>query len=125
MLARLRFPSRPSDVLVGLLIAWTGFVIPCWAQPDRINLVEDARAWSVGTDRAGATMSLAEAKTGLAVAVTADGGEEDYPKARIAFAQPQDWRCYARLNLRLRVACTDPGVREKHIALVFYAEQTR
>lgn len=120
-----RFPSLRGAASVGILMAWTVFAIPCWAQLDRINLVEDPHQWTIGTDRAGATIRLAEAESGLAVAVTADGGEEDYPKARRAFAQPQDWRCYARLNLRLRVVCTDPDVRQKNIALVFYDEQTR
>jgi hypothetical protein len=90
-----------------------------------LNLVEDTSRWSVAADHAGAKMSLAKVESGLAVAVVADGRAEDYPKARCRFSKPQDWRPYSRLNLRLRVVCADPSVRQKNIALVFYDEETR
>ncbi len=105
--------------------AWAALVLPCWAQPNRVSLVEDPSRWSVGVDHAGAKMNLAKVECGLAVDVTADGGAEDYPKARRSFPKPQDWRPYSRINLRLRVVCTDPGVRRKNIALVFYDDETR
>lgn len=107
------------------LVTWALLALPCWAQPNRLNLVENPGQWSVGTDRAGAKMSLAKADSGLAVEVVADGSTEDYPKARLPFSKPQDWRPYSRINLRLRVVCTDPDVRQKRIALVFYDEKTR
>jgi hypothetical protein len=100
-------------------------VLPCWAEPNRLNLVEEPSPWSAGVDRAGAKISLAKADGRLAVDVSADGGGEDFPKARFQFAKPQDWRPYARVNLRLRVVCTDPNVRQKSIALVFYDAETR
>lgn len=107
------------------LAAWAMLVFPCWAQPNRLNLVADSSQWAVGVDRAGAKMSLARAESRLAVDVTADGGTEDYPKARLHFARAQDWRPYSRISLRLRVVCTDPDVQRKSIALVFYDEETR
>ncbi|MEN6493366.1 MAG: hypothetical protein ABFD16_03665, partial [Thermoguttaceae bacterium] len=107
------------------LAAWAMLVLPCWAEPNRLNLVEEPSPWSAGVDRAGAKISLAKADGRLAVDVSADGGAEDFPKARFQFAKPQDWRPYARVNLRLRVVCTDPNVRQKSIALVFYDAETR
>jgi hypothetical protein len=107
------------------LVAWAMLVFPCWAEPNRLNLVEDPSQWSVGIDRGGTKMSPAKADGGLAVDVIADGREEDFPKARFGFSAPQDWHAYSRINLRLRVVCTDPSVRRKSIALVFYDEKTR
>ena len=107
------------------LAVWALLAMPCRAQPSRINLVDDPGQWTAGTDRAGAKAAVGKTASGVAVDVTADGGSEDYPKARRAFATPQDWRSYTRLNLRLRVVCSDPGVRQKSIALVFYDERTR
>lgn len=125
LLAHVRFSSPLVAWPLGLVIAWCGWTAPGPAQGEGVDLVEDAGAWGASTDRAGATMQLSQAESGLAVDVTADGGEEDFPKARLAFAQPQDWRGYARMTLRLRVTCTDPAVRQKQIALVFYDEETR
>ncbi len=118
------FPTR-SKTAAGAWVAWAVLVLPCWAQPDRRDLVQDPSRWVVGTDHAGPTIGLAKAERGLAVDVRADGGVEDFPKARLVLAQPEDWRRYTWLNLRFRVVCSDPDVRQKHIALVFYDEQTR
>lgn len=90
-----------------------------------LNLLDDLNQWSVNTDRGDTKMALSKAERGLIVDVASDGGEEDYPKVRRVFAQPQDWRPYALLRARLRVDCDDKSVRRKHIAFVFYDEQTR
>ena len=95
------------------------------APVDRLNLIDDPGQWTVGIDRGGTKMTLAGQDGSLSVDVAADGVEEDYPKARRAFADPQDWRPYARMRARLRVVCEDKTVRRKQIAFVFYDEQTR
>jgi hypothetical protein len=95
------------------------------AQVGRLNLIDDPSQWSAGIDKGSTKMTLAGKGGSLTVDVAADGGDEDYPKARQSFAEPQDWRPYARLRTRLRVDCQDPSVRRKQIAFVFYDEQTR
>ncbi len=95
------------------------------SQPNPMNLAADLSQWIVNIDQGGTKISLAGDDNGMVMDVTADGGQEDYPKAHRAFAQPQDWRDYTRLNLRLRVVCDDPAVRHKMIAPVFYDEHTR
>jgi hypothetical protein len=67
-------------------------------RPDSVNLVADPSLWSVGADRAGATMSLVTAESGLAVAVAADGGAEGYTLlCRFRLTQRVRWsRCCPR-----------------------------
>ncbi len=123
-LLKLRTSFRTS-VPVGILVACLLAAVPCRAQPNHVALVDDPNQWIVNVDHPGAKVSMVKAEAGLAVAVTADGGAEDFPKAHRMFAEPQDWSSYTRLNLRLRVVCDDPAVRQKNIAIVFYDEQTR
>ena len=99
------------------------FALPPAAGAAGLDLLAGAQ-WSANTDRPTSTMVLAPEAAGLAVDVTANGGQEDYPKLRRAWDAGQDWQAYGRLRTRLRVTCDDPAVREKEIAFVLYDEKT-
>ncbi|MBC7289436.1 MAG: hypothetical protein H5T86_15615, partial [Armatimonadetes bacterium] len=97
-----------------------------WISAAPLDLIADASKWSANIDRGGTKMVLgptADAK--LAVRVTTDGGDEDYPKLRLTWPAPQDWTRYSLLRVRLRVTSSDPQVRAKRIAFVFYDDKTR
>lgn len=107
--------------MISILLA-TGL----WACGAPLDLIGDAGEWSANIDRGGTTVALgptAEAK--LAARIATDGGDEDYPKLRLTWDTPQDWTKYSLLRVRLRVTSSNPQVREKQIAFVFYDENTR
>ncbi len=82
--------------------------------------------WQVNIDRPGLQMTMLNtAEANLAVTIQTNGGSEDFPKLRLGFPAPQDWRQYTRLDSRLRITCDDKSVVQKNIAFVFYDEKTR
>lgn len=92
---------------------------------EELDLLADPRQWSANVDRGGTTMAIdSTADARLAVSITTDGVEEDYPKLRLAWKEPQDWSRFTRLQTRLKVSSEDPSVREKRIAFVFYDDKT-
>jgi len=92
---------------------------------EELDLAADPSRWVCNVDRPDATMSFTPTQDApLAATIVSDGGQEDYPKIRIDFEQPQDWRRFMRLRSKLRVTCDHPGADAKQIAFVFYDRKT-
>lgn len=111
-------------------MAFCAILLAAGAAPHRagaadLDLLGETFRWSSNTDTGGARMALTRTSTGMTANVTAEGKQEDFPKLRLVFADPQDWSAYPRLRARLRVSAGGSGVREKQIAFAFYDEQTR
>ncbi|MBI2298866.1 MAG: hypothetical protein HYU66_07950 [Armatimonadetes bacterium] len=83
--------------------------------------------WSAGIDNGGTQMTLLPptAEVPLAVRIVADGGNEDYPKLRLLWPEPQDFSRYARFKVKLRVTDDAPTARDRVANFVFYDDQTR
>jgi len=94
---------------------------------EEIDLLADPGRWSAAIDRGGTTMELAATPDApLGVHITVEGGDEDYPKLRLGWTEPQDFSRFARLMTRVRVSCDDPeATGERRLAFVFYDEETR
>ncbi|MBX7259581.1 MAG: hypothetical protein K1Y02_24695, partial [Candidatus Hydrogenedentes bacterium] len=105
----------------------TALVVVAFALGAQFNLIGNAGDWSGNTDRPGATMTVSLNDGVLAADIVSEGGgQETFPKLICKeFETPQDWRDYTRLNVRMRVVSTDPRVKTKPMAFVFYDEKTR
>ena len=90
----------------------------------QVDLIGDT-PWTGGVDHGKTTLAIAPTPDArLAASISADGGPESFPKVRRSWDQPQDWNRFSRLRCRVRVTCTDPGVRAKTLAFVFYDGNT-
>ncbi len=106
------------------LAAWCLETV-CFGAEGVKNLLESRFVWRANVDRAGARIKLSRQPDAMRAEIKADGGREDYPKLRLRFPQPQDWRKYSRMRISVRLTSRDPRVRRKQFALVFYDERTR
>ena len=90
-----------------------------------VDLLAPAGKWSANIDKGGSKLdSTPTPEAPVALRVTADGGEEDYPKVAVSFPEPQDWRRFMRMKTRLRVTCDDPSVKTKNVTFVYYDRNT-
>lgn len=94
-------------------------VLTCWAGAQQLDLLRDAERWTAGTGSGAAMISVsAGGEAPLAATVTSDGGKEDRPALRLAFATPQDWTRFSCLRVRARVTCDDPLIGSKRLSIV-------
>jgi len=90
-----------------------------------VDLLADMSRWSANVDRPGAVITLSPtADAPLAAEIGSDGKDEDYPKLRLMFDEPQDWSRFTRIKTRMRVTCDDPGIQRKRLAIVLYDRNT-
>ncbi len=104
-------PRWPATVLLAAALT---------AGAEELDLIAGA-VWTGNVDHGGTTMAVAPTpEAPLAVTIDADGGPEGYPKLHRAWDGPVDLSRFTRL----RVTCTDPTVRNKAMAFVFYDAKT-
>lgn len=90
-----------------------------------LDLLREDLPWRANIDRGGTKFSSRFEEGRLVFEAQTDGGEEDYPKLRLLFPNPHDWRPITRIHAKVRVTSPDKFVKRKRMAFVFYDEKTR
>ncbi len=90
-----------------------------------VDLLEKREAWTAAA-QAPTTLSIlpGEGKALRGELVT-PGLKEDFPRFHLGLAEPQDWRGYHTLRLRMKVSSADAVVTGKSLNFVFYDKDTR
>jgi hypothetical protein len=89
------------------------------------DLLEKPGDWSASAQAPAELEIVPDEGVPLAAELTADGGDESFPRLGITFPQPQDWRSFDKIRIRIRVVSADPRVEGKPLNFVFYDENTR